>query len=36
MEKLEPFVRRYGEEKPTEPDRLYHQFFEGTREGGSA
>ncbi len=33
-EKLAPFVDRYGEEAPTEPDRLYHQFFDGTREGG--
>ena len=31
---LGPLVERYGEEKPTEPDRLYHQFFDGTREGG--
>lgn len=31
---LAPFVERYGEESPTEPDRLYHQLFDGTREGG--
>jgi hypothetical protein len=34
VEALEPFIERYGEEKPTEPDRLYHEFFDGTREGG--
>ena len=32
--KLGPFVDRYGEEAPTEPDRLYHQLFDETREGG--
>ena len=31
---LRPFVERYGEDAPTEPDRLYHQLFDGTREGG--
>jgi hypothetical protein len=31
---LEPFVDRYGEERPTEPDRLYHQLFDETRSGG--
>ncbi len=34
VEALEPFLGRYGQEQPTEPDRLYHQFFDGTREGG--
>ena len=34
VEKLAPFVERYGEEMPTEPDRLYHELFGGTREGG--
>lgn len=33
-EGLAPFVDRYGEGAPTEPDRLYHQLFDGTREGG--
>jgi hypothetical protein len=33
-EKLEPFVDRYGEEKPEEPDRLYHELFDETRSGG--
>jgi hypothetical protein len=32
-EKLEPFVDRYGEEKPEEPERLYHEFFEEPRSG---
>ena len=31
---LRPFVERNGEDAPTEPDRLYHQLFDGTREGG--
>ncbi len=26
-EKLAPFVDRYGEEKPEEPDRLYHELL---------
>ena len=33
-EKLVPFVERYGEAAPTEPDRLYHELFAGTRAGG--
>lgn len=33
-EGLAPFVDRYGEDAPTEPDRLYHQLFDGTRDGG--
>lgn len=33
-EKLGPFVDRYGEDAPTEPDRLYQDLFEATRSGG--
>jgi hypothetical protein len=33
-EKLEPFVRRYGEEAEDEPARLHSQIFQGSREGG--
>lgn len=33
-EGLAPFIKSYGEEAPTEPDRLYHQLFDQTREGG--
>src|SRR5215217_7684242 len=33
-EKLGPFVERYGEEAPAEPDRLYHELFDETRSGG--
>lgn len=32
-EKLKPFVNRYGEEKPEEPEKLYHEFVEQTRSG---
>lgn len=32
-EKLKPFVDRYGEDKPEEPERLYHEFFDETRSG---
>ena len=32
-EKLKPFVDSYGEQKPEEPEELYHQFFEQTRSG---
>lgn len=32
-EKLKPFVERYGEEQPEEPEQLYHQFFDQTRSG---
>ena len=32
--KLGPFVERYGEEAPAEPDRLHHELFGGTRSGG--
>jgi hypothetical protein len=31
---LQPFVERYGEEAPDEPDRLHAVIFEGSREGG--
>jgi hypothetical protein len=34
VEKLNPFVNRYGEEKPEEPERLYHELFDKTRAGG--
>ena len=34
VEKLAPFVDRYGEDVPTEPDRLYRELFGGVREGG--
>jgi hypothetical protein len=33
-EKLQPFVERYGEEAPEEPERLYHDLFDETRSGG--
>ena len=33
-ELLGPFVERYGEDAPDEPDRLYSEIFRGTREGG--
>ena len=32
-EQLEPFVHRYGEEKPEVPDRLYHELFDEVRQG---
>ena len=32
-EKLKPFVDRYGEENPEEPERLYHEFFDQIRSG---
>jgi hypothetical protein len=32
-EKLKSFVDRYSEEKPEEPERLYHEFFDKTRSG---
>jgi hypothetical protein len=31
---LEPFVARYGEDAPAEPDRLHAVIFQGCREGG--
>jgi len=33
-EKLGPFVERYGEATPAEPDRLYHELFDETRSDG--
>jgi hypothetical protein len=34
VERLKPFVDRYGEEAPEEPDRLYQEFFHEVRSGG--
>ncbi len=34
VERLAPFVERYGEDPPEEPDRLHHDLFQGTRSGG--
>ena len=31
---LAPFVDRYGEDKPEEPERLHSELFGGTRSGG--
>lgn len=31
---LRPFVERYGEDAPAEPDRLHTELFRGTRSGG--
>jgi hypothetical protein len=33
-EQLEPFVERYGEDAPDEPERLHAELFGGTRSGG--
>ncbi len=33
-EALGPFVDRYGEGAPEEPDRLFHDLFDETRSGG--
>ena len=33
-QRLEPFVERYGEEKPEEPENLYHELCDETRSGG--
>jgi hypothetical protein len=33
-ERLKPFVDRYGEEAPDEPERLHNDMFSGTRTGG--
>lgn len=33
-ERLSPFVDRYGEDAPEEPDRLHSDIFQGSREGG--
>ncbi len=32
-ERLKPFVERYGEDAPDEPDRLHGELFSGTRRG---
>lgn len=32
--RLKPFVDRYGEDAPDEPDRLHSDLFQGTRRGG--
>jgi hypothetical protein len=32
--RLGPFVARYGEDAPQEPDRLHAEIFKGTRTGG--
>jgi hypothetical protein len=34
VERLAPFVARYGEDAPAEPDRLHADLFQGTRSGG--
>ena len=31
---LHPFVERYGEDAPEEPDRLHSEIFKGSRRGG--
>ncbi len=36
VEKLQPSLERYGEQREDEPDRLYSDLFGGTREGGLA
>src|SRR4029453_19041482 len=33
-QRLQPFVDRYGEDAPSEPDRLHSELFTGTRAGG--
>jgi hypothetical protein len=33
-EQLQPFVDRYGEDAPDEPDRLHSEIFRGSRTGG--
>jgi hypothetical protein len=33
-ERLAPFAEHYGEDAPSEPDRLYSELFRGTRTGG--
>ena len=34
VRRLAPFVERYGEDAPDEPDRLHADLFQGPREGG--
>ncbi|HEY8525275.1 MAG TPA: hypothetical protein VIL48_09940 [Acidimicrobiales bacterium] len=36
VERLTPFVERYGENAPAEPDRLHSDLFHGPRSGGLA
>src|SRR5215207_2586533 len=33
-ERLAPFLQRYGEDAPDEPDRLHSELFRGPRSGG--
>jgi hypothetical protein len=33
-QQLAPFVDRYGDEAPAEPERLHHELFAGARSGG--
>jgi hypothetical protein len=33
-EKLQPFAERYGEDAPSEPERLHSELFKGSRTGG--
>jgi hypothetical protein len=33
-ERLHPFAERYGEDAPSEPDRLHSELFKRTRSGG--
>lgn len=33
-ERLQPFVARYGEDAPEEPDKLHSEIFQGSRPGG--
>lgn len=34
VDRLTPFVHRYGEDAPDEPERLHSDLFQGTRSGG--
>jgi hypothetical protein len=33
-EQLQPFAERYGEDAPSEPERLHSELFKGARTGG--
>jgi hypothetical protein len=33
VSRLEPFVERYGEDLPEEPERLHRDLFQGSRQG---
>ena len=33
-EQLQPFAERYGEDAPSEPERLHSELFKGARSGG--